>query len=181
MKKFVLVGACLLALAAAAPAHAEDGDDWGWHMWGWGGGPGRHMWDNDDAPWGMMMGRGMMGGGMMGPMAMLDANGDGLIGADEAAAHAEFAFAAMDDDGDGTIAADEMGRGPRGWGRSRNEERRKAMEERHKAHFAAMDADKDGKVTQAEFFAGAKARYEAADADKDGKVTPWEFRAQRWQ
>lgn len=173
MKKLALIGACLLVFAAAAPAQAED-DDCGWSMWGGGGGHGRHMWDDDDMPRGMMMGRGMMG-----PMAMLDANGDGLIGADEAAAHAEFAFAAMDDNGDGAIAEDEMSRGP--MGRSRNEERRKAMEERHKAHFAVMDGDKDGKVTQAEFFAGAKARYEASDADKDGKVTPWEFRAQRWQ
>lgn len=175
MKKFALIGACLLALAAATPAQAGD-DDWGWHMWGWGGGPGRHMWENDDMPWGMMMGRGMMG-----PMAMIDANGDGVIGADEAAAHAEFAFAAMDEDGDGTIVADDMGRGPMGWRWSRNEARRKAMEERHKAHVAVMDADKDGKVTEAEFFTSAKSRYEAADRDKDGKVTPWEFRSYRWQ
>jgi Ca2+-binding EF-hand superfamily protein len=68
-----------------------------------------------------------------------------------------------------------------GFGQGRNEERQKVMQERKKARFVEMDADKNGKVSQAEFIAVGKARFQAADTDKDGKVTPWEFRAQRWQ
>ncbi|MCB1427632.1 MAG: hypothetical protein KDJ66_00720, partial [Nitratireductor sp.] len=60
----------------------------------------------------------------------------------------------------------------------RNEERMKQRQEEKRARFAPMDADKDGKVSKAEFMAAGKSRYEDADTDKDGEVTPWEFRSQ---
>lgn len=168
MTKFSSVALLALGLTlSAVPAYADD-NDWGWHMWGWGNGPG-------SGP--------MMGQGMMGRMAAIDTNNDGIIGDDEAAAQVESVFAAMDSDGDGELTEEEymsVRMGP-GFGQSRNEERQKAMQERKKARFVEMDADKNGKVSQAEFIAGGKSRFQTADTDKDGKVTPWEFRSQRWQ
>ncbi len=168
MTKFTKVALLALGLTmSAVPAYADD-NDWGWHMWGWGGGPGSGM---------------MQGQGMMGRMAAIDTNNDGVISDDEAAAQVEAVFAAMDSDDDGELTEDEymsVRMGPR-FGQGLNEEPQKAMQERKKARFVEMDPDKNGKVGQAEFIAGGKARFQAADADKDGKVTPWEFRAQRWQ
>lgn len=43
--------------------------------------------------------------------------------------------------------------------------------------FAMMDTDKDGKVSAAEYAAGAKAMFEKMDANKDGKVTAEEMTA----
>lgn len=168
MKKFTTVALFALGLTISAlPAQAED-DDWGWQMWGWGKGSGSGM---------------MLGHGMMGLMAAIDANNDGVIGDDEAATQVGYVFAAMDSDDDGELTEEEymavsLGQG---LGQGRNEERMKVMQERKKVRFVEMDADKNGKVSQAEFIAGGKARFQAADTDKDGKVTPWEFRAQRWQ
>ena len=170
MKHSLATAAVLALMLAAAPAHADEDGDWGWHMWGWGNGPGGGQ--------GMMMGQGMMG-----RMAAIDGNHDGVISDDEAAAQVENVYTLMDSDDDGALTEEEymavrMGFGP---GQGRNEARQKAMQERKKARFGEMDADKDGKVSKAEFIAGGKARFMAADTDKDGKVTPWEFRAQRWQ
>jgi Ca2+-binding EF-hand superfamily protein len=171
MKKILMTSAILALMAGTVmPAQAQEGDnDWGWHMWGWGNGSGQHM---------------MMGGrGFMGRMAAIDNNNDGVISDDEAAAQVESVFAAMDADDDGELTEEEymaVRMGP-GFGQGRNAERQKVMQERKKARFDEMDADKSGKVSKPEFIAGGKARFEAADTDKDGKVTPWEFRAQHWQ
>jgi len=119
--------------------------------------------------------RGGHGARMMG---LIDQNNDGVISADEAAAHAEAAFQAMDADEDGTLTKDEFtrfhgGRGA-GWGWHRP-----ARQEWKEEHFKEFDKDTDGKLTKAEFMDGHRAQFEAADANKDGKVTPWEFRAAR--
>ncbi len=45
--------------------------------------------------------------------------------------------------------------------------------------FDKIDADKDGKVTQAEIDAFKAARFAEADADKDGKLSPAELVAMR--
>jgi len=155
-----------LAMAAAATPASADDDDWGFQMWGWGNGPEAGM---------------MIGQGMMGRMAAIDSNNDGIISDDEAAAQVESVFAAMDADDDGELTMEEYMSVRMGPGRRLNEERQKLMQDRKKARFAEMDTDKSGKVSKAEFIAGGKARFQAADADKDGKVTPWEFRAQHWQ
>ncbi len=115
-------------------------------------------------------------------MQMIDANGDGVIGDDEAATLADHAFNRIDSDGSGDVSVDEFStvRGGRhGWRNwfgsgAQNE----AMTEGLKVKFTTLDADKDGKLTKAEFLADAKTRFAAADADKDGKVSPWEFRGQ---
>lgn len=116
-----------------------------------------------------------------GPRQMIiDVNGDGVIGDDEAASLADRAYMRIDRDGSGDISVEEFstvrkGRGGWfGWGAQGE-----AVTEGLKAKFATLDADKDGKLTRAEFMGDAKARFAAADADKDGKVNPWEFRSQQ--
>ncbi|WP_169052313.1 EF-hand domain-containing protein [Tabrizicola sp. YIM 78059] len=112
-------------------------------------------------------------------LGAIDADQNGMITAEEAAAHAESMFATMDVNGDGVLVADEMGAGRMGmmnpWGTPQ------LMQERRVARFAAKDANGDGQVTMGEFLAAEKAQYEAADSDGDGKVTPWELRAAMWQ
>jgi Ca2+-binding EF-hand superfamily protein len=114
-------------------------------------------------------------------MRIIDANGDGVISADEAASMADFAFYRLDDDRDGALTEAEFiggPRGPRGWF-GWNSEERSAVEKVRKDKFASLDLNKDAKLDKTEFFNEAKAKLAEADADKDGKVTPWEFRAVR--
>ena len=123
------------------------------------------------------------GGGKHGRgMQMIDANNDGVIGEDEAAALADRAFMRMDDDGDGKVTEAEFISGPKGkrggwfnW----NSDEKAAVEKVRKDKFATFDTNKDASLDKAEFFADAKAKLAAADTDKDGKVSPWEFRASR--
>ncbi len=124
---------------------------------------------------------GKHGGGRHG-MRMIDANNDGVVGEDEAASMAEFAFHRMDNDQDGKVTEAEFVSGPRGkrggwfnW----NSDEKAAVEKVRKDKFAGLDTNKDASLDKPEFFAEAKAKLAAADTDKDGKVTPWEFRANR--
>lgn len=129
------------------------------------------------------MGRHGMGGHGMGkhggPGRMIDANGDNIIGDSEAASLADREFMRLDRDGSGDIAEAEFTT-PRhrgGWWQW-SQSQDAGITEGLKSKFTALDADKDAKVTKAEFMADAKTRFAAADADKDGKVNPWEFYAQ---
>jgi hypothetical protein len=114
-------------------------------------------------------------------MRMIDANNDGVIGEDEAAALADQAFMRMDQDRDGKVTETEFTSGPRGhrgwfnW----NSDEAAAVQKVRTDKFAALDVNKDKSLDKTEFFADAKAKLAAADTDKDGKVTPWEFRANR--
>jgi hypothetical protein len=184
-----LVGAVVvgggLAAAVSLSADAQEPGYWmghgphmgqGYHMMAPGYG---HMHDQGygyGPGYGHMQGyRGGQGARMMG---LIDQNNDGVISADEAAAHAEAAFQAMDANEDGTLTKEEFnqfhqGRGA-GWGWHRP-----AGQEWKEKHFKAFDKNADGKLTKAEFMEGHRAQFEAADANKDGKVTPWEFRAAR--
>lgn len=162
-RKLTAVLLTSLALGAATlPAAADDNRGW----WGW--------WGH-----GQMMGQG--GGMMMGRFGVMDTNDDGVIGDDEAAAQVELVYTAMDTDEDGDLTEEEYMAVRMGPGSGLNAERQKVMQDRKKARFTEMDADKSGKVSKVEFIAAGKARFMAADTDKDGKVTPWEMRAQRWQ
>ena len=126
MRKSTAITRFALALGIAATPARADNDNWGWHMWGW------HMWGWRNGG-GDGSGPGwMIGGGMMARMGAIDSNNDGEITEEE-------------------YMAVRMGSGAR-----LNEVRQKAIQERKKEHFAAMDPD------------------------KDGKATPWEFRAMRW-
>lgn len=204
MKRLLMISAVAIALS---PAEFAQGQSWGGWWDGWGMGPGNGMWSGGPGMmppgygggvwggpgWGpgMMppgagmgggwpgMGGGMMGGGTM--MAAIDADQDGAVSAEEAAAHAEFMFEAMDADQDGALVAGEMGGGRMDMMRAMNPAMSEVMQDRHAAHFAAKDGDSDGKITMAEFLAAEKAQYDAADADGDGKVTPWELRGQMWK
>ena len=119
------------------------------------------------------------GGGRM--MRMIDANADGVIGADEAATMADHMFSRIDQNGDDSLDKAEFstppGRHGKGWFNWGSSDEAAAVLKVREDKFTALDADKDGKLTKMEFFADAQQRLAAADADKDGKVTPWEFRA----
>lgn len=144
---------------------------------------------------GMMgQGQGMMGQGMTGGMmgsagcggpgmsmraAAIDRNHDGLVDADEAAAHIEAIFSFWDADEDDTLTPDEYVTAGMMAPAGQMAPRYQAMMDRRKTRFSEMDKDKDGKVSLDEFLAAGKARYAAADRDKDGKVTVWEFRSAR--
>jgi hypothetical protein len=114
-------------------------------------------------------------------MRMIDANADGVIGEDEAAAMADRIFMRMDQNSDSTLDKAEYAtprhrRGMRAW-LGFGAEEVAAVQKVREEKFATLDADKDGKLIKVEFFAEAKTKFASADADKDGKVTPWEFRA----
>jgi hypothetical protein len=184
MKRLLMMSALATALSSSAFGQGQPGGGW-WGDWNyWGMGPGYGMWQG--APGMMPPGPGMGGGwqgmgGGGGMMAAMDANQDGTISAEEAAAHAEFMFEAMDGDQDGVLVAGEFGSGRMDMMRTMQPAMSARMQERRAARFAAKDGDGDGQVTMAEFLAAEKAQYEAADTDGDGKVTPWELRGQMWQ
>lgn len=110
-------------------------------------------------------------GGRMGErmLGRIDTNGDGLISKAENRAATEARFARMDANGDGTIAADERGKGMGKWKRGG---RRVGMPEGHGPMHGGMkaDANGDGVITRAEFDAQSAARFAAMDANKDGKI-----------
>ncbi|SFK62777.1 hypothetical protein [Caulobacter sp. UNC279MFTsu5.1] len=110
-----------------------------------------------------------------GPRGNQDANGDGVISAQEFEDAARARFQRLDANHDGVIDAEELAA------------IQKRMEARRAEHpeagrgpgggagaLAAMDADHDGKITEAEALAASKARFAALDADKDGVLSPAE-------
>ena len=136
-----------------------------------GGRGGRHHGRHHD-----MRGEGRGRHGMM----IIDANADGFIGPDEAAALAEGMFMRVDRNHDGAIDEAEATQGPgqHGWRAWLGQKQADDITAKLKAAFAERDADKDGKVTKQEFMNFAQGKYAALDTAKDGKVSPWAFRAQ---
>ena len=122
-----------------------------------------------------MPGGGRRGGGMMGEkmLARIDTNGDGLISKAENRAAVEARFARMDANGDGTLARDERGKKGK-WKRGGGRRGGGAMPGGMKA-----DANGDGVITRAEFDAQSAARFAALDANKDGKIEKSEMRKPR--
>jgi hypothetical protein len=121
-------------------------------------------------------GHGKHGGRMM----IIDANSDGFIGPDEAAALADGMFMRMDKNRDNAIDEAEATQGPGqgGWRKWMGQQQPAEVEAKLKAAFAARDTNKDAKVTKEEFMTFAQGKYAALDTAKDGKVSPWAFRAQ---
>jgi hypothetical protein len=122
-----------------------------------------------------MPGAGRRGGGMGERMlGRIDTNGDGMISKAENRAAAEARFARMDANGDGTIGADERGKGMGKW--KRGGRRGAAAEgspvpmHGGKRHEMKADANGDGVITRAEFDAHSAARFAAMDANKDGRI-----------
>lgn len=127
-------------------------------------------------------------------MEKVDTDKDGSISMAEADAAAKARFEAMDENKDGSLSPSEFDKAPRpdgmngkegagqgrkapdsGRGPMRGEGRGMMREKR----FESMDADKDGKVSEAEFLAGAKKRHEWMDTNKDGKISKDEMQARR--
>jgi Ca2+-binding EF-hand superfamily protein len=169
------IASALILSAATSLALAQQADD---------APPPPGMSQDDDGPrgdghdGGRHHGKGHGGRGMR----IIDANNDGVIGEDEAAALADGAFMRMDRDRDGKVTEAEFTQGPggkRGGWFNWNSEEAAAVQKVRTDKFAALDANKDKSLDKPEFFADAKAKLAAADSDKDGKVTPWEFRASR--
>ena len=136
--------------------------------------PGRPMMRGD--------GRGMRGQSMpgRGRFAMIDANDDGSISAEEAASAADDVFSAMDGDDDGMLTKDEYMSVRMGPQLGRNPARQQRRQEAKEARFDEMDEDGDGSITKAEFMTLAENHHMGADADGDGRITPWEHRRRNW-
>jgi Ca2+-binding EF-hand superfamily protein len=171
----------------------------GYHMGqgyggGYGMGPGYHMGPGYGGGYGMgpghHMGPGYGGFGMHGPgggsgyggSAMIDADGNGEVSSNEAAAHFDAVFGMMDGNDDGKLTLEEFstvfyGRGPH---MARHPGDVQEWRERKEARFKEIDANGDGNVTEEEFLTFMKKRYEESDRDKDGKVSVWEFRGRRY-
>ncbi len=128
-----------------------------------------------------MMGRGRGPGEGMGPMARMDADGDGKVSSAEFVDGHVALFKKVDESGSGAVSLEEIGsraKGMRGFGHGgpgkggpggpkMNVDKR----------FAELDKDSDGKVTKAEAEAGHKAKFEQIDANKDGVVDAAEIAA----
>jgi hypothetical protein len=107
-----------------------------------------------------------------GPRGNQDANGDGAISAQEFDDAAKARFQRVDANQDGVIDAGELAAIQK-----RMEERRAARSDAGRGPagggglWAAMDADGDGKVTQAEALSASKTRFAKLDADKNGLLS----------
>ena len=122
-------------------------------------------------------------GGLRGPMAKFDADGNGAISLAEARAGAGKMFAGADADKDGRVTRDEMrafhgkmaghhrggghgghhGGPPRGDGKPGGP--------------MHLDTDNDGAVTLAEAQSGIERHFGEIDSDRDGSITETEMRA----
>lgn len=145
-----------------------------------------------------MMGPGMMRGAPMMGRGMIDANGDGLVSAEEAAAAHERGFVMLDADGDDAVSREEFDAATTGMSAymkqmqqhiaghvgeanarhmmERMRTRQTDRQERREKRFAAIDADSDGSLTLDEVLRAAEDAYNKADTDGDGRVTVWEYR-----
>lgn len=108
--------------------------------------------------------------------AAIDLDRDGVVTADEAAAHFETMFDLYDADGDQKITESEYltmpGRGP---GASPRDQ----WLVRRTQRFERIDTDGDRALTFLEFMNEGKAAFTQADSDGNGTVSVWEFRAAR--
>jgi hypothetical protein len=111
------------------------------------------------------------GGGMR---ANLDANGDGVVSAAEFDQSALARFQRLDENHDGVIDAAEIAAQ-----KARMEERRGPGGPGRPDMLAEMDADHDGKITQAEALAVSQARFAKFDTNHDGKLDEAEQEAMR--
>lgn len=130
---------------------------------GWGGGPG-------------MMGPGMMGPGMMGGRGamhmfeVLDTDGDGKVGAEEAQAAMQERLEAHDTDGDGALSLEEF-----------QALHADLMRPMIVDHFQFFDDDGDGEVTSDEMGQPFARMMRWMDTDGDGALSPDDMRGMMGQ
>lgn len=105
-----------------------------------------------------------------GPRGNQDANGDGVISAQEFEDAAKARFQRMDANSDGVVDVTELAAIQKRMEEFRAQ-RPDAGPRPGGGDWSAMDADHDGKITLAEALAASKARFDALDADKDGKLS----------
>lgn len=148
---------------------------------GWGGGPGWGQGQGQGAGMGRGAGRQAADAPWRQRFASLDENGDGVVTRDELTAFAGNVFAAMDSDGDGKLTLAEYQGVRLGPANGRNPERAAQRQDRKVARFAPMDTNRDGFVSRDEFLAAhGSVLFTAMDRDRDGRVTPAEFRRHGW-
>ena len=102
---------------------------------------------------------------VQGRFARLDANNDGKITKEESVAAREKVFERLDRNGDGFVDEEEIGRA-----RQAIADRAAMMEGRLSTRWQKMDADRDGKVSVAEF-QERQTVFEVADRNGDGVLT----------
>jgi Ca2+-binding EF-hand superfamily protein len=125
---------------------------------GWGGGPG-------------MMGPGMMGGrGGMHLFEVLDTDGDGKVGGEEAQAAMQERLEAHDTDGDGSLSLEEF-----------QALHADLMRPMIVDHFQFFDDDGDGEVTSDEMGQPFARMMRWMDTDGDGALSPDDMRGMRGQ
>jgi hypothetical protein len=129
------------------------------------------------------------------PMAMMDADKDGVITRAEALAAADRQFNRMDQNKDGKLEASEMRR-PHHRGRGGAERAAPtaptatdgtATADKRMHHrggkggrmLERVDTNKDGAISREEFRAAAAARFERMDANRDGRIDAAEQSAMR--
>lgn len=99
---------------------------------------------------------------------LMDGDGDGSVSRDEFQAFRAQNFAAADKNGDGSLDDQEFA----ALAKNMAEKRKKAMEmaklKRAEKHFGKLDADGDGKISQAEFDAKGERSFIRMDQNDDG-------------
>jgi len=105
----------------------------------------------------------------------IDANGDGVITADEAQAFEQRLFNRLDANHDGVLTQEEFS--ARRMGRQAAADAPQKTETFRSKRFAAMDANGDGRITADEFAAAFNKRLQALDANGDGRITLDEMKA----
>lgn len=99
----------------------------------------------------------------------MDVNTDGTLSADEFETGVETTFKAIDADEDNFINADELD--------AASEARGERITGTSADRIAELDLDRDGRLSETEHAAGAKAVFKDADASRDNNLSPEEIKA----
>lgn len=111
-------------------------------------------------------------GGEHGILATADANNDGLVSREEYRASRSMKFARLDRNGDGAVSKDDY---------ARLAKVRPEAAQKLDMLITQADADKDGKVTRAEYDAMPMPLFDKADTNGDGSIDKTEMAAAQAQ